>query len=514
MITRKTLWTLAVTLALATVSAGAVAGAKPKKTRRVKLEIHVMSKCPFANKLLDAVTPVAAKLGRRLDLKLNYIGRDEAGELTSMHGRQEVEGDLLQLCARKHGSRRAWLEFMSCQRDEWRKIPEGWDTCAEQAGIPIKRLRKCYEGPQGKQLLRRSFARSQKQGATGSPTTFVNGERYKGGRSELSIARAVCARMKKPLPTLCRTIPQPVRVPIATVADERCTERGCDPERFIGFISNSFEGAVVEQLDYSDPRGRELYERSGQQYLPIAVFGPEVKQEQEGYERLASRLQQIEGSDDYVYPIGRSWDPTAEICDDGIDNTADGRVDCDDDQCAEQRVCRPEIPGKLDLFLMSQCPYAAKTLIELREVIAAFGNDPQQIDLELNYVGTYENGALKAMHGPGEVEENKRQLCAQRYYRKRYLYMNYVVCRARDYRNPDWRACVPEGMSSYELKDCAAAEEGEELLRRSFEKSNKLGIKGSPTWLLNNRHEMQGRDREAITAAFCERNPKSSGCGD
>jgi hypothetical protein len=32
---------------------------------------------------------------------------------------------------------------------------------------------------------------------------------------------------------------------------------------------------------------------------------------------------------------------TAEVCDDGIDNDRDGRVDCDDSDCAESLACAP-----------------------------------------------------------------------------------------------------------------------------------------------------------------------------
>lgn len=33
--------------------------------------------------------------------------------------------------------------------------------------------------------------------------------------------------------------------------------------------------------------------------------------------------------------------PTAEVCTDGIDNDGDGRMGCDDDECASQGACVP-----------------------------------------------------------------------------------------------------------------------------------------------------------------------------
>ncbi len=479
---------------------------------KVKLDFHIMSKCPFGVKVLQAVTPVIEKMGDRVDFNVYYIGREKDGEITSMHGEQEIKGDILQLCAKETSDQEKWLEFLKCQNENWRKIPEGWEDCAKSAKIDAAKMKSCSEGEQGKKLLKESINVSNEKKATGSPTIFLDGESYRGGRSESSFGRAICGKMKEPKAAYCKDIPAPVKVPVTVVADKRCTGRGCDPKRFLSFVSHTFEGAEIKELDYSDPEGKALFEKSGQQFLPIAVFGAEIEKEEAGYNRLKRRLTKVEGGTDMVYPLGRTWDPSSEICDDGQDNTGNGQVDCDDDSCKGKKVCREETKNKLDIFIMSQCPYGVRTVDAMKDVLDAFGKDKKLIDFELNYIGQERNGELTSMHGPDEVAEDIRQLCAQKIYGKKYKYMDYVFCRNKDYRNKDWEACAKDGIKAADIKKCAEGEEGQTLLRESFQKAADLGISGSPAWLLNNRFDMNARNPEAIKKAFCGKNPGIKGC--
>ena len=81
---------------------------------KVKLDFHIMSKCPFGVKVLEAIAPVMDKMGERVELNVHYIGREKDGELTSMHGEQEVQGNILQLCAADQGDSKAWMAFLKC----------------------------------------------------------------------------------------------------------------------------------------------------------------------------------------------------------------------------------------------------------------------------------------------------------------------------------------------------------------------------------------------------------------
>jgi hypothetical protein len=147
---------------------------------------------------MQAFIPVFQELGEHVEVGVEYIGSDEDGELTSMHGWQEVRGDKIQLCAREHGARGAWLEFIRCQTsaETWRDIPSGWEGCAGKAGLSVPTIRACLDGDEGEGLLRKSFAKSKEAKATGSPTIFIDGEPYRGGRTSESIARALPDRRR------------------------------------------------------------------------------------------------------------------------------------------------------------------------------------------------------------------------------------------------------------------------------------------------------------------------------
>jgi hypothetical protein len=51
-----------------------------------KLEMFVMSQCPYGVEVVNAIAPVKKQLGAALDLKVNYIGDGAPGSLNSMHG--------------------------------------------------------------------------------------------------------------------------------------------------------------------------------------------------------------------------------------------------------------------------------------------------------------------------------------------------------------------------------------------------------------------------------------------
>ena len=588
---------------------------------QTELTMHVMSQCPYGVKVVDAITPVARKLGNRFKLNLQYIGREQNGELSSMHGDSEIQGDKLQLCVNEHGSYDQWLDFLDCQNENWRRIPTGWQQCAESANLDVSTIRSCSEGEEGTRLLRASFDASQEAGARGSPTIFLNGERYSGGRSEQAFTRSICAQYQDNRPEFCDDIPPPPQVPVTVLADSRCERRECQTDRELAAIKGRIPGAKVTELDFSSARGRELFEKSGLKMLPailigrevqqdrdafralrglkragdmfvqqvgrfdptkgewverpevpvrflvdsrcdtreckaidrfemfikrqvprakisrldytdddgaalwkqisasvsdspskarrplglpLALFGQSIEQESKAYSRLQRRFQKV--GDEYMFQLG-PWDPTAEVCDNETDDDGDGQIDCQDDQCAEQMVCRPEKARELRAFVMSQCPYGVQVLNAMEEVLDNFGRDRSKIDFRVEFVGQVsDDGELSTMHGQSELDENLREICAQQHYPNNYQFMDYVLCRNKNIRSDDWEECATGPIKADVIRQCAEGQEGRRLLQESFELANSLGFRGSPSWLLNNRHTIRGRDPESIKSEYCERN--------
>jgi hypothetical protein len=84
--------------------------------------------------------------------------------------------------------------------------------------------------------------------------------------------------------------------------------------------------------------------------------------------------------------------------------------------------------------------------------------------------------------------------------------MDYILCRNKNIRSDEWEECVEAPMKVDVIRRCSEGDEGRELMRESFELANKLGFRGSPSWLLNNRHTIKGRDPESIKNDFCAKN--------
>ncbi|MBN2717633.1 MAG: hypothetical protein JXX14_17405 [Deltaproteobacteria bacterium] len=500
---------------------------KPRKhnvTEKVNLDIHIMSKCTWSAKVLTTLFPLVEKMDGSLNLNLHYIAREEKGEWKSIHGESEILGNTIQLCARKHAqSDSAWISFLKCQVKDWSRIPSGWEKCASQAKLDVDTVQKCVAGDEGKKLVVASFKYSQEKGAKGSPTIYLAGAPYSGGRTEASFRRAICEKFSTTKPEYCQNIPRPTKVPVTVVTDKRCEGRLCNPRRFLAFVRSTFEGAEIRTLDYSEEEGKRIYLKSSQPYLPVAIFGPTVEKVETGFNRLRRHLTKLENTGEYVYPLGQvgtpQWDPRAEICNDGIDNTGNGKVDCDDDSCFGKKVCRDEIAGRVDLFVMSHCHYGMRTINAMAPVLTHFKNDRDRIDFHLQYIGQIEDEQLTALHGPSEVAENKRQICAQKYYARNYRFMEYVLCRneylqKNNLREDEytWEECALNGISAAVLRRCSESDEGTQLLADSYRLAESLGITGSPGWLLNNRFEMRARSPMQIRDAFCTRNNEVDGC--
>lgn len=607
--------------AVAPQSADAV---DPPPVAMVPMTIYLMSQCPYAARALPDYIDAAQELG--VDLDVEYIGRINGDQLSTMHGESELQGNLQQVCARRYSPRDNWLGLLRCQVRSFHSIPDNFEGCAQQHGIDVVRVRRCANGPEGQALLRASYEEARRRGARGSPTFYFGDERYEGPRTTLAFARGYCATLGEARPASCSSLPPPIPVPAVLVVDRRCQRPACrqPPTELdeLARLRQQVPGLEVSLRDVSSPEGRALFEAIGARWLPLLVVGPEIEQipgsrrliermeeagerrylvlgrfdpsagrwiehpevsvqllvdsrcktrecesvdrfesfidrqlekaaisrldyvtdlgeesyqkihrgyqklpeeqrsrplglplvilsrsltdEPEVYERMSERL--VELDDSYLFQLG-PWDPEAEICDNSTDDDDDQRVDCRDPDCRDTLACRREKQRRLELFAMSECPYARGVLRGMPEVLEAFSERNDRLGFQIRFVGRVgDDGELISMHGEGEVEEDLRMICAQKLYPRNHLFMDYVACRARQDKSAPWEQCVTGPMKAGAIRGCAEGEVGQRLLKRDFERAKRLGISGSPSWLVNFRHEMHGRAPADILRGYCEHN--------
>jgi hypothetical protein len=297
-------------------------------------------------------------------------------------------------------------------------------------------------------------------------------------------------------------------VSVTVLSDSRCKE--CDTTSLITQLETVFGELDVTELDYSDDEGKALYDETGVVYLPAVLFTDDVKTA-DAYDQLQMYL--IPAGDYLSLRIGADFDPEAEICDNGIDDTGNGKIDCKDPGCEGSLVCREEKSKDLQVFVMSQCPYGTKALDAMKEVLEAFKDD--SIKFNVHYIASEnEDGSFNSLHGQAEVDEDLRQVCAKKYYEADNKYMDYIWCRNPDITSSDWEGCAKDnGMSATKIKACAEGDEGPELLAEDIRIAQELGISASPTWLANNKYTFSGIDAEKVKTEFCNYNEDLAGCG-
>ena len=464
----------------------------------VHVDLHVMAQCPYGVQAEAAFKDVVSKLGSDLDLNVEYIGQSQGGEPSSMHGANEVKGDLLQVCTKKYAPEKAF-DFILCQNENSKDFGANGPTCAAKLGAPADKITACAGGQEGKDLLLASFKRSQDKGAGGSPTIFIAGQKYEGGRKPSDFIKAICSGASGKKPAACANIPESPKVNVTILSDKRCGA-DCDASRLEGSIRGAVGSPVVTNLDYSSPEGKQLFGSLGPAMLPAAIFDSTLDADKDAATALARGLKDAGGH--RVLSAG-AWNPSC--ADDG---------GCKLDACKATMQCRPEVPKKLDVFVMAQCPYGVKGLDAMKEVSDNFKKAGEPIDFTVHYIGDGDASSLSSMHGAGEVAEDIREECAIQHYGKGLKYMDYVWCRNKSIRDTNWESCTggSTGIDTDVIKKCSEGDEGKQLVARSFSDSKALGIGASPTWLANNKYKFSGIDAQTIKSNLCSHNAKLAGC--
>ena len=493
-------------------STGSSSGASKQIAAKVvdkpaKLEVYVMSKCPFGVQVEKALGPVLDKLGANVELRIGYIGQKQGDELSSMHGPGEVTGDIAQLCAKEVAPDK-YFSMISCQDKDPAHVDTNWESCGKDAGIDTAAVKSCMDS-KGKGLLSAAFDDARQRGATGSPTMFLNGKPYDGGRKSADFIRAICNTYDGAKPEACANIPVPPRVAAIFFSDKRCAKCNIDPLE--GRLKSVFEGLDVKKVDYETPDGKALYAELTKadpsfKYLPAILFDNTVDADAEGKQQLARWLHPLGQYQSLA--LGGKFDPTGEICDNKLDDNGDGKIDCDDPTCKDTMACRPEKAKQLDLFVMAHCPFGTKAMIAAKEFHDAFGADA---NIDVHFIGDDQGGQLTSMHGPDEVTDDLREVCATKYYAKDAKYLDFLACRSQDLK-ADWKACTgSNGIDASVIQKCVDTE-AKGLLSASFQLASALDIQASPTFLLNNRQTFNAQTANDIKTQYCAKNAGLAGC--
>ena len=179
-----------------------------------------MAYCPFGNQAEDAMIPVAKLLKDKVKIELksiiysDYAKRmggeakdwclDEEQKYCSMHGINELNEDIRELCVAKYQPEKLWdfLEKIN-ENTTTKNVEEKWESIAREVGVDANKIKNCQK-KEAENLLAEQVVLNKKYNVTGSPTLLINGVRYRGARTPEAYKTAICKAFINP-PEECQT---------------------------------------------------------------------------------------------------------------------------------------------------------------------------------------------------------------------------------------------------------------------------------------------------------------------
>ena len=142
----------------------------------------------------------------------------------------------------------------------------------------------------------------------------------------------------------------------------------------------------------------------------------------------------------------------------------------------------------LELFVMSYCPFGVQAEEKIFPIVKEFGD---KIDFKLRFiaqeketVSLQEVTPFTSLHGYPEVAENIRQLLIAQEYPDEYL--DYILCRGKKL-DKSWEDCAEKyGIDVAKIQALFDSPEAEQLFRENIKRAAELGIRASPTILVDN----------------------------
>ena len=181
-----------------------------------QIDFFVMSYCPYGNQAEEGIEPVYQLLKGKAEFNPRYVIYSNYGgggpnycidedKLCSMHGIQELNQDVRELCVAKYLGMDEWFEFALAMNTECSSgnADTCWEPVAQRLGLDVEKIKKCQE-EEAVELLSADKAIGDKLKVSGSPTVFIDGESYSGGRTPEAYKQALCAAFDTP-PAECNT---------------------------------------------------------------------------------------------------------------------------------------------------------------------------------------------------------------------------------------------------------------------------------------------------------------------
>ena len=162
-------------------------------TEEPKVELFVMSFCPYGQQAENAMIPVVEAMGDDIIVEPRFIVSVSDGQVAALHGENEANENMRQAVIWKYYQDSFW-DYVSevnsnCNLND---IETCWETQAEAVGIDVEDV-KTKTDEEGVALMEADTELANTYGARSSPTLIINGEKYVGSRTPADFQAGICS---------------------------------------------------------------------------------------------------------------------------------------------------------------------------------------------------------------------------------------------------------------------------------------------------------------------------------
>lgn len=179
------------------------------KKDKPKVELFVMSHCPYGTQIEKGILPVLETLGDKIDFELKFCSY-------AMHDKKELDEQLRQYCIQKEQPDK-FLSYLKCFLED-----DNYERCLKEVNINTTNLNSCVTAADkefkvtelyndkstwsgGRYPLFNVYKNDNtKYGVQGSPTLVINGERISSDRDAASLLSTICSGFNSQ-PEECQT---------------------------------------------------------------------------------------------------------------------------------------------------------------------------------------------------------------------------------------------------------------------------------------------------------------------
>jgi hypothetical protein len=178
---------------------------------------------------------------------------------------------------------------------------------------------------------------------------------------------------------------------------------------------------------------------------------------------------------------------------------------------------KERVSKKLEVFVMSQCPFGVMSLNTLIDAIET-QKISKDIHMEIHYIGDVfkdASGNVKfhSLHGDDEWKEDARQIFIKNRFPDKYF--SYLKERNKNYSSNQWQEVARSvGIDPDFIEK--NFDEAKKLLEKDFEYTNSYGISVSPTFIVDGNIMVIGLSNLKTLSDYKEieiKNAASGGCG-